>query len=119
MSFSGNLEFAGKTNVGSKSAFRIAIKPSDREPTDRIRMTPFELVFDVETGLLLQVLHEAKKVEFSDYRDVDGILVPFQQKSTYRYADIVAEYKIAITSIELSLKLEESLFVAPVEDDRR
>ena len=117
--FPGTLTFAGQTKVGDFSAFRVCVQPSEPEPTDKIRQTPLEFLFDAKTGLLIQVVFEARKVEFSDYRDVDGVMIPFQRRSTYRFADISSQYETLIQSIEVNPKLDDGLFVAPVGDGRR
>ena len=107
--FPGTINFAGKTEIGGKPAYRLTVEPAIPEPSDRIRMTPRELVFDAETGLLLKIVHESKTVEFADYREVDEIMVAFEQRVTTRFNDISAEYKTTTESIEFDIVLEDSL----------
>lgn len=77
-------------------------------------MSPEELVFDAKTGLLVQVVFEYKKVEFADYRNVDGVMVPFRQNVDVRSPDM-PEYETSIRSIEFNVRLDDSLFEAPVD----
>ena len=117
LSFPGTLRFAGRTKIGDATVLRIRAQPADAEPAANVRQTPLEFRFDDKSGLLVQVVFEGRDVDFSDYRDVDGIMIPFQQRLTYRFADISQIHEITVESIELNPKLDSGLFVAPVDDD--
>ena len=48
--------------------------------------------------------------EFLDYREVDGVKLPFQLKST----SSVQNYTIEITKVEHNVPVDEALFSKPV-----
>ena len=56
-----------------------------------------------ETGPLEQT------TDLSDYREVDGVKVPFQLKST----NAVQSFTVAVTKIEHNIKIDPALFVKP------
>lgn len=107
--FPGTIDFAGKTDIGGKPAYRLKVEPAVSEPSNKIRMTPRELVFDAKTGFLLKVVHDYQTVEFADYREVDEIMVSFERKITSQVADISTEHMVTTKSIEFGIKLEDSL----------
>lgn len=107
--FRGSFEFVGETELRGKPAYRLKVEPVEPEPTDRVRMTPRELVFDSQTGLLLKIVHESKTVELGDYRDVGGILVPFQYSIDFDLFDVSSQSKVTISSMELDIELDENL----------
>ena len=107
--FPGTIDFAGKTEIGGKPAYRLKVEPAVPEPSDRVRMTPQELVFDAETGLLVKIVHEARIVEFADYREVDEIMVSFKQKIATKFSDILTEFEVTTESIEFDIQLQDRL----------
>lgn len=109
LSFPGKLTVAGRTKLADNSAVKVLAEPERPEPLDRIRQTPKEFYFDSETGLLLRIVFEAKTVDFSDYRDVEGIKIPFRQTSTFRFHDVATDYEITIDSIEINPELDAKL----------
>ena len=48
--------------------------------------------------------------EFADYRDVDGVKVPYQLSAT----SPIQSYTVKITSIEHNVKIDQALFAKPV-----
>ena len=76
--------------------------------------------FDSQTGLLLRkttlnktmLMPFPEQLDFEDYRDVDGVKVPF----TIRYAAIGAydSWTRTFTEIKRNTVLEDTLFAIPV-----
>ena len=56
-----------------------------------------------EAGPLEQV------VEFADFRDVDGIKVPFKLKNS----NAMQTFTVAITKVEHNVKIDPALFAKP------
>ena len=94
--FPGTIKFAGKNELGDKPVFRLKVEPAVPETSNKIRLTPRELVFDVKTGLLLKIVHDGKVVELEDYREVEGMLVPFRYIVTYNLGVIYSKSKICL-----------------------
>ncbi len=80
---------------------------------------PFEqLYFDRQTGLLLRVTHFTptpvgnlpSRVDFADYRDVDGIKIPYQVTFTTTEGGMTETF----THVSLDIPIQDSKFNMPV-----
>lgn len=102
------LTFGGKEKIGDREAFILRTITPDRR---RVR-----LYFDVETGLLLRrytltdtpVGSDPEQIDFEDYRDVDGIKMPFSIRVSYLVLQASATYKL--TEVKHNAAIEESKF---------
>jgi hypothetical protein len=101
---------AGKEKVGDRDAFILSVTPAtgpaSRVWIDAESYLPLRTVVTLdtpETGPLEQT------TEFADYRDVDGIKVPYRVKST----STVQSYTIVVTKIEQNVKTDPALFTKP------
>jgi hypothetical protein len=81
--------------------------------------TTFEI--DSASGLVTRIAHplaaendpgvvQQTEIEYSDYRVVDGVAVPFRQKS---YADGKLESELVLDSVNLNVQLNDSEFELP------
>jgi hypothetical protein len=105
------VELSGREKVGSRDAFLLLIKPGSG-PVVRA-------FIDAENYLLLkQVVKVAvpqiggeleQTTDFVDQRDVDGVKVPFQVKST----NAVQTSTVTITKVEHNATIDQSLFSKP------
>ncbi|HEY7547371.1 MAG TPA: c-type cytochrome [Blastocatellia bacterium] len=102
------MTFGGKEKIGDRDAFILRTITPDRK---RVR-----LYFDAETGLLLRrytltdtpVGQDPEQIDFEDYRDVDGIKVPFSIRVSYLALQISATYKLA--EVKHNVPIDESKF---------
>ena len=75
---------------------------------------PRRFYFDKTTGLLVrseernQADQVTSAIEYDDYRDVDGIKVPF----VIHYVDD-AHFVIKLTEVKQNLSIDDSVFVKP------
>ncbi len=53
--------------------------------------------------------------EFLDYRDVDGVKLPFQMTAT----SAIQNYTIRITKVEHNVQIDEALFSKPPGDKKQ
>jgi hypothetical protein len=102
---------AGKEKVGDKDAFVLSVTPASGSASrvwiDAESYLPLKASTTVdtpETGPLEQI------TEFSDYRDVDGVKVPFKLSAT----SAVQSYTVKVTSVEQNVKIDPTLFAKPV-----
>lgn len=106
------LRTAGRENVGDRDAY-VVLATRGENDNDR-------LYFDVETGLLVRritylrtmVAVIPEQTDFEDYRDVDGVKMPF----LIRVSPIDAgnPYVVRkITEIKLNAPVDESKFAMP------
>lgn len=101
---------AGKEKVGDRDAFVLSVTPAtgpaSRTWIDAESYLPVKTSTTIETpetGPLEQIS------EFSDYRDVDGVKVPFQVKST----TAVQSYVVTVTKVEHNTKIDPAIFGKP------
>jgi hypothetical protein len=105
------MRVAGLRKVGERDAVVVVDRPS--EAVQR------RYFFDAETGLLLRVvtLTDAilnqipEQVDFEDYRDVDGVKIPF----TVRISSVmpVNSQTLTVTEVKHGLPVEDSVFDMP------
>jgi len=106
------LRTVGREKVGDRDAYVIL---ANRGDTDAER-----LFFDVETGLLLRRITYLRTMiaiipeqfDFEDYRDVDGVKLPF----TIRVSSIEAGNPVSVrtfTEMKLNAPGDESIFKMP------
>ncbi len=104
-----NLRVAGKQKVGDRDAYVIMGTPAGDRPE--------RFYFDVQTGLLLRMSYRdetavgqiPEEVDFEDYRDVNGVKVPFvarRLRPDYAYKDVYAE-------VVHNTPMDDSKFVKP------
>lgn len=103
--------FAGKEKLGDHDVYRIGMATPDRR---RVR-----LYFDVQSGLLLRkvilrdtpVGQDPEQTDYDDYRDVDGVKVPFSIRISYTSNNISGTRKI--TEIKTNAPIDAAKFAAP------
>jgi zinc protease len=102
---------AGKERVGERDAYVIVSRVSDR----RIE----RLYFDAQTGLLLRVAATTEtplarlpeETVYEDYREVDGVKLPFTVRVSY--VDPFVGWTRKITEIRHNVPVEDSKFAKP------
>jgi hypothetical protein len=100
----------GREKIGEREAYVIEAVPADGGEADK-------MYFDTQTGLALRVInhrHVAEGVtefrqDFEEYRDVDGIKLPFVIHQT----DGSTAYTITISEVHHNVSIEDSQFVKP------
>jgi hypothetical protein len=100
-----------REKIGERDAYPLSLEP----PSGSI----VHLYIDAETYLPVKVMVTADvpqlgrelelTVEFLDYREVDGVKMPFQLKAT----SAVQNYTINFTKVEHNVRIDEALFSKP------
>ncbi len=107
------VELTGKEKVGDREAYVLIFKPRSgsvaRQFIDTESYLPVKLALKVDVP---QVGEVEQTTEFSDYRDVDGVKIPFTMKTT----SPVQNFTITITKVEHNTKIDDALFSKPVTD---
>ena len=105
------LAFSGREPIGDKEAFVLRLTPKAGPPVRMfIDSTTFMLVRTVITVNVPQLGGDIEQVvEFSDFRDVDGIKVPFVTKS----ANSVQTVTATMTSVKHNGEIEDAAFAKP------
>ena len=99
-----------KEQVGDRDAYILTFTPptgpASRVWIDAQSYLPLKTSVTIDTpeaGPLEQV------VEFADFRDVDGIKVPFKLKNS----NAMQTFTVAITKVEHNVKIDPALFAKP------
>jgi outer membrane lipoprotein-sorting protein len=101
------IEVKGKQKIGDRDAYELVITPSAGSPS--------HVFLDAESYLAIRavIVVSAPEVgtveqttDFSDFRDVDGVKVPFRLKAS----SAMQNYTIDITKVEHNLKIDPALF---------
>ena len=104
------VELAGKEKVGEREAYVLILKgtsgPTARLFIDSQTYLPARSIVKLE---LPQVGETEQTTEFSDYRDVDGIKIPFAVRAN----SSVQSSRIVITKVEHNAKIDDALFSKP------
>jgi outer membrane lipoprotein-sorting protein len=107
------VELAGKEKVGDREAYVLTFKPKTGSVTrqffDTQTYLPIKLVVRVDVP---QVGELEQISELSDYREVDGVKVPFKVTVT----SAVQSFTINVTKVEHNLKIDDALFSKPAGD---
>jgi outer membrane lipoprotein-sorting protein len=106
------VELGGKEKVGEREVYVLILKPksgsASRHSIDAESYLPIKVVVKVE---LPEVGEVEQTTEFADYREVDGVKIPFTVKGT----SAVQSFTVTITKVEHNKKIDEALFSKPAE----
>lgn len=104
------IELAGREKVGDKDAFVLKLSPKTG-PAGR-------LFIDADTYLILKTVATIdappvgtieQTLSLSDYRDVDGVKVPYKVRSTNQFQDV----SITVTKVEQNIPIDDQMFSKP------
>ena len=106
-----DLTVVGKEKIGDREAY-VLVSPINANRTDR-------LYFDTQTGLLLRILSVTRtmigpvpeQTDFEDYRDVDGVKLPFVIRASF--IDPADGWTRKFTEIKQNIPVDETKFNMP------
>ena len=103
-------KLADKESVGGPDAYVVVFDPVTgsqvRNYIDAETYLPIKTVITTDLPQLGQV---EQTTEFFDYKDVDGVKIPFRIKTSSSIQSIT----ITFTNVEHNVKVDESVFVKP------
>ena len=104
-------QLAGNETVGGREAYVVVLDPASgsevRSYIDAESFLPIKTVMKTNIPQLGQEVEQT--TEFFDYKDVDGVKVPFR----ITISSSVQSITITLTSVEHNVKVDDSLFVKP------
>jgi hypothetical protein len=104
-------QLAGKETVAGRDAYVVVFDPTSgsevRNYIDAETYMPIKSVMKVEIPQLGQEVEQTN--EFFDYKDVDGVKLPFRIRSSSSVQSIT----ITVNAIEHNGKVDDALFVKP------
>lgn len=111
-----NLRFAGTEKIRDRDAYVLEGTPADESDPDR-------MYFDSQTGLVLRVVshrHSSDgdanvQEDFQDYRDVDGLELPF----TILQTGGSSAFAIHISQINPGVSVDDAEFAPPRHDENK
>lgn len=104
-------KLVGRETVGGRPAFVIAMEPTSgptvRQFIDAETYLPVQSVVKIAIPQLGQEVEQT--TEFSDYRSLDGVKIPFQ----LHVSSSVQGFTIKLETVEHNVSVDETLFVKP------
>jgi hypothetical protein len=105
-----SVTLGGKEKVGDRDAYVLIVEPKTGSPSRLfIDAESFLAIKSVSTVEAPQVGQFEQTTDLLDYRDVDGVKVPFQIRST----SSVQSFTIVIASVEHNVAVDASIFAKP------
>lgn len=105
------VQLGGKEKVGDRDAYVLIFDPTSgsavRHYVDAESYLPMKIVVKVDVPQLGQQVEQT--IELLDYREVDGIKLPFRLKATSAFQN----FTIVITKVEHNGRIDETLFSKP------
>ncbi len=105
-----SVELAGKEKVDGRDTYVLLFKPKTgsvaRQFIDAETYLPARIVIKVDTPETGEV---EQTTDLSDYREVDGIKVPF----TIKVSTAGQGFTIAVSKVEHNVKIDEAVFSKP------
>jgi len=102
----------GKEKLADRDVYALSITPA-AGPVTRVFLDA-QSYLPVRTIVTIDVPElgpQEQTTDFSDYRDVDGVKVPYVIKGT----SAIQTFTITITKVEQNVKVDPSLFAKPVK----
>jgi outer membrane lipoprotein-sorting protein len=104
------VELSGKEKVGERETYVLILKPKSGPASRLFLDTESYLAARLVQKLDLPELGEVEQTsEFSDYRDVDGVKLPFKVKGV----SAVQVFTIIVTKVEHNKTIDQALFSKP------
>jgi hypothetical protein len=108
------IDLAGKQKVGDRDAYALTITPATGTPShlfiDAQSYLPVKAVLTVD---LPDVGSVEQTTELSDYREVDGVKVPFHLKGSSQ----VQNFTIEVSKVVHNQKIDPALFLKPSDKE--
>jgi outer membrane lipoprotein-sorting protein len=106
-----SVRLTGKEKVGERDAYVLVFEPPSgsaaRQYIDAETYLPIKAVLKIDVPQLGQELEQT--TELSDYRDVDGVKVPFHVTAS----SAVQTYTVQVTKVEHNVDIDDALFSKP------
>ena len=105
-------QLGGKEKVGERDAYVVIFEPPSgsvvRQYIDAETYLPIKMTMKVEVPQLGQEVEQT--IEFLDYREVDGVKLPFRLVAT----SSVQNYTVTFIKVEHNVRIDETLFSKPI-----
>ena len=100
----------GKDKVGDREVYALSVQPATGPVTrlfvDAQSYLPVRAIVTLEVP---ELGSQEQTTDFSDYRDVDGVKVPFGIK----ISSAIQTIRITVTKVEQNVKLDPAVFAKP------
>jgi hypothetical protein len=104
-------QLSGKEKVGDRDAYVVIFDPTSgslvRQYIDAESYLPMKMVIKLEVPPVGGEIEQT--TEFLDYKEVDGIKLPFRLRSS----STVQNFTITVAKVEHNVKVDETLFSKP------
>jgi hypothetical protein len=104
-------KLSGKEKIGEREAYLLIFEPTSgsvvRQYIDAETYLPMKAIVKLDVPQLGTEVEQT--TDYSDFREVDGVKVPFRLKAT----SAVQNYTITISKVEHNVRIDETLFSKP------
>jgi hypothetical protein len=104
-------KLSGKEKIDEREAYLLIFEPTSgsivRQYVDAETFLPMKTIVKLDVPQLGTEVEQT--TDFSDYREVDGVKLPFRLKAT----SAIQNYTITITKVEHNIQVDETLFSKP------
>jgi hypothetical protein len=104
-------KLSGKEKIGEREAYLLIFEPTSgsvvRQYVDAETYLPMKTIVKLDVPQLGTEVEQT--TDYSDYREVDGVKLPFRLKATSAFQN----YTITITNVEHNVRIDETLFSKP------
>lgn len=99
--------FIGKEDIDGRPSYHLKVTTADGAEREYYIDPATDLEFRVDAALVQNGMHGTLSVAMSDYRDIDGVKMPFSLKQTLNGREVG---DLRVSTIELNVPLDASLF---------
>ena len=101
---------SGKEKVGDREAIVVTFTPKGGSPIrqfiDATTFMPIQMVVKVEVPQMGEL---EQTTEFLDYKEVDGVKIPFRLKAS----SSIQSFTVSLTSVQHNVEVDDTLFSRP------
>jgi outer membrane lipoprotein-sorting protein len=106
------IDVVGKDKIGDRDAYVLSVAPASGPVSKVFIDTQSNLPVKSVVTVSLPDLGEVEQtIELSDYREVDGIQVPFKVKGS----SAIQTFTIAVSTVKHNVEIDSALFSRPAE----
>jgi hypothetical protein len=106
------IDVVGKDKIGDRDAYVLSVAPASGPVSKVFIDTQSNLPVKSVVTVSLPDLGEVEQtIELSDYREVDGIQVPFKVKGS----SAIQTFTIAVSTVKHNVEIDNALFSRPAE----
>lgn len=106
------VELLGVRRVNQRDAYAIRLTPPSEKPIVHYYDTQTRLLVRID-GIAHPLRADPTETYLSDYREVDGVKMPFVMRMRMRPPNVIAVVQITVARVRTNVPLDDALFARP------